>query len=318
MAVNLATPSAAPVKPSPPSNAQPTDRVAYAYLFPVIFATFFFWIIPFFYVIYISMTNYSLFNFQEYRFIGLENFRQVFTAGSALFPVLGWTAVWMFGTTFLNVGFGMLVAMMLNHPGLRERNMYRTILIIPWALPFILMVQVWAGIFNTQGPLNLILGSLGIGRINWLNTTTPARAAMFISNLWFSYPFFMTVCLAALQSIPRDLYEVSDLDGAGAWARFRFITWPFMLGAITPLIITQLAFQFNNAGFVFLLTEGRPLAGIGAKYGSTDILASYAYKLIFSLRLYGLNAAFSIVLFVIVSIFTIFNARITGSFREAD
>jgi bacterioferritin len=138
--------------------------------------------------------------------------------------VLGWTVTWMILCTVLNVGVGMLLAMMLNNPRLRERNVYRTLLIIPWSMPFILTSQVWAGIYNTQGPLNLILSWFGVDKINWLNSVGPARAALILVNLWLSYPFFMTVCLAALQAIPTELYEVADLDGANSWQRFRAIS----------------------------------------------------------------------------------------------
>lgn len=303
---------------SAPAPRRRTQWVAFLYLLPVIIATVLFTIVPAAYTFYLSFTNYSLFHFLEYDFIGLENYRRALAIGNEFFPVLGWTAIFMVGSTVLNVGTGALLALMLNHPRLRERNLYRTILIIPWALPGILLTQVWRGIFNTQGPLNLLLGYVGIERINWFADATAARVALLAVNLWFSYPFFMLTSLAALQAIPRDLYEVADLDGAGRWARFRYITWPFMLGAITPLIITQLAYQFNNAGLIILLTEGLPLAYPGATYGATDTLASYAYKLVYSLRQYGYAAAYSIVIFFIVAAFTLFNAWWTGSFKEVE
>lgn len=312
MAVKAALPSAR----APQQNRY--DWSAYLYLFPVVISTLVFILLPFLYTVYISFTNYSLFHFLEFELVGFENYAQIFAGGSAFFPVLGWTLVWMVGSTALNIGVGMGLAMMLNNPKLRERNIYRTLLIIPWALPFILTVQIWAGLYNTQGPINLILGWFGVDRINWLNQIGPARAALLIMNLWLSYPFFMTVCLAALQAIPTDLYEATDMDGANAWQRFRAITFPFMLAAITPLIVTQLAFQFGNAGVIVLLTNGNPIAYPGANFGATDTLSSYAYKLIFTLRLYGLNAAYSIIIFFILAAMTIFNSLITGSFKEAE
>lgn len=312
MAIKVAAPAArAPQRPR-------YDWEAYLYLLPVLLSTLVFIFLPFLYTVYISFTNYSLFNFLQFELIGLNNYAQIFGTGSAFFPVLGWTLTWMVLSTVLNIGVGMSLAMMLNEPKLRERNLYRTLLIIPWAMPFILTVQVWAGLYNTQGPINLILGYFGIDNINWLNQITPARAALLIVNLWLSYPFFMTVCLAALQAIPTDLYEATDMDGANAWQRFQAITFPFMLAAITPLIVTQLAFQFGNAGVIILLTNGNPIAFPGANFGATDTLATYAYKLIFTLRLYGLNAAYSIIIFIILAALTIFNSVITGSFKEVD
>ena len=302
-----------------PAAGERRQNIAFAYLAPIIISVIIFTIIPFFYTLYISFTNYHLiYHFAEFNWIGWDNFERVFVTGDEFLPVLRWTVIWMVATTVLNVGGGMALAMMLNHPGLRERNLYRTLLILPWALPNILLIQVWAGIFNSQGPLNLILGWFGIERIRWLTEDTPARAALLMTNLWLSYPFFMTVGLAALQVIPRDLYEVADLDGAGAWARFRDITVPFLVAAVVPLLITQLAFQFNNAGIVVLLTDGGPQASPGSAYGVTDTLASFAYKIVYDERDMGFAAAYGIVIFVFISIFIVLAATLTKSFKEVD
>jgi arabinogalactan oligomer/maltooligosaccharide transport system permease protein len=305
----------------PPKPRRPVPIAPYLYLTPVIIATIVLTIIPFFYTIYISLTNYSLFNFKEFEFIGLRNYASILSAGGEFFPVLGWTVIWMITTSFLNVFGGMGLALMLNHPGLRERNLYRTLLVIPWALPFILMVQVWAGLYNNRGPVNLILENVGLEPVRWLTetrTSWPPRLALLIMNLWLSYPFFMTVSLAALQAIPRELYEVAELDGAGPWQRFKTITFPYMLAAITPLLITQLAMQFTNAGPIILLTNGNPIAFQGASYGVTDTLSSYSYKLIHDLRQYGLSAAYGIIIFVVVATFTIVNSFTTRAFKEEE
>src|SRR5918995_3275000 len=315
-----ATPAAGtPTLPAPKAAGERRQNIAFAYLAPIIISVIIFTIIPFFYTLYISFTNYHLiYHFAEFNWIGWDNFERVFVTGDEFLPVLRWTVIWMVATTVLNVGGGMALAMMLNHPGLRERNLYRTLLILPWALPNILLIQVWAGIFNSQGPLNLILGWFGIDRIRWLTEDTSARAALLMTNLWLSYPFFMTVGLAALQAIPRDLYEVADLDGAGAWARFRDITVPFLVAAVVPLLITQLAFQFNNAGIVVLLTDGGPQASPGSAYGVTDNPASFTYQIVYDERDMGFAAAYGIVIFVFISIFIVLAATLTKSFKEVD
>ena len=321
MAVTYEAAPAAPELTPPPSKTagQKRQNIAFAYLAPIIISVIIFTIIPFFYTLYIAFTNYHLiYHFADFNWIGWDNFERVFVTGEEFVPVLRWTVIWMVATTVLNVGGGMALAMMLNHPGLRERNLYRTLLILPWALPNILLIQVWAGIFNSQGPLNLLLGYAGIERVRWLTEDTPARSALLMVNLWLSYPFFMTVGLAALQAIPRDLYEVADLDGAGAWARFRDITVPFLVAAIVPLLITQLAFQFSNAGIVILLTNGLPQASPGSSYGVTDTLASFAYKLVYVERDMGFAAAYGIVIFVFIAIFIVLAATLTKSFKEVD
>lgn len=301
------------------SVARRPQKVAYLYLLPVIVSALIFTIIPFFYTLYISFTNYHLvYHFNDFTTVGLKNYRRVFGAGSEFRPVLTWTIVWMFLTTVLNVGGGMVLAMLLNHPRLKERNVYRTILILPWALPNILLIQVWAGLFNLSGPINLILTNIGLPRVQWLLQGTPARSALLLTNLWLSYPFFMTVGLAALQAIPRDLYEVADLDGAGTWARFRDITIPFLVSATMPLLLTQLAFQFNNAGIIILLTAGKPQASPGSSYGLTDTLASFAYKLVYNDGDMGYAAAYGVVIFFIIAVFIVLSSMLTKSFKEAD
>lgn len=321
MAINTqAAPSVeqiAPVLKGSPGGRQ--QKAAYLYLLLVIVSALVFTIAPFIYTFYISFTNYHLvLRLNDFDLVGLANYRGLFDEGSAFFPVLRWTSIFMVLTTVLNVGGGMMLAMMLNHPRLRERNLYRTLLILPWALPSILLIQVWAGMYQITGPINLVLGKLGIDGLRWLTTEEPARAAILLTNLWLSYPFFMTVGLAALQSIPRDLYEVADLDGAGSWARFRDITFPFLLSAITPLLLTQLAFQFNNAGIIVLLTAGAPQAFPGSQYGVTDTLATLAYKLVYADRDMGQAAAYGVVIFVIISIFIVTSSILTRSFEEAD
>ncbi len=294
---------------------------AYWYLLPVAISTLIFTVAPFFYTFYISFTNYHrVFRARDFDWIGLDNYTRALSSGGDLFPVLGWTFAFMFITTVLNVGGGLAVALMLNNKRLRERNVYRTLLIIPWALPSILTIQVWSGLFGLSGPFNYILEEIGLERVRWLLEEAPARSAILIANFWLSYPFFMTVGLAALSAIPRDLYEVSDLDGAGSWQQFRDITWPFMIASVTPLLITQLAFQFNNSGIIILLTNGNPQSYPGSAYGVTDTLASFSYKLINSQGQgdMGYAAAYGVFTFFIIAVFTLLSARLTNAFKEID
>jgi arabinogalactan oligomer / maltooligosaccharide transport system permease protein len=322
MSVPTAAPSVEhlrPVRPARASRPERYDRLAYVYLFPVIASAIVFTIVPFLYTLYISFTNFGLIHFAEFETVGWDNYREVLSEGSEFFPVLRWTAIWMISTTLINVGTGIVLALLLNHPGLRERNLYRTLLIIPWALPFILLVQVWSGMFQKEGPINELLSKIGFDAITWLPTggdATAARTALLLVNLWFTYPFFMTVGLAALQAIPRDLYEVSELDGAGRFRRLRDITLPFLMTAITPLLITQAAFQFNNAGIIILFSRGDPAGEPGSIWGKTDTLASYAYYIFYEDRDYGLAAAYSVVIFFIIAALTVASALATGSFKE--
>lgn len=305
----------------PPKKSGLTWPTAYWYLLPVAISALVFTVGPFFYTFYISFTNYHrVFRVNDYDWVGLDNYRRALSSGGDLYPVLGWTFAFMFITTALNVFGGLILALLLNNKELHERNIYRTLLIIPWALPGILTIQVWSGLFGLSGPFNLILQNMGFERVRWLMEEQPARFALLVTNFWLSYPFFMTVGLAALQAIPRDLYEVADLDGAGSWQIFRDITWPFMIASVTPLLITQLAFQFNNAGLIILLTNGNPQAYPGSRFGVTDTLASFSYKLINAQGNgdMGYAAAYGVFTFLIIATLMLISSRVTNAFKEVD
>ncbi|MCO5218294.1 MAG: sugar ABC transporter permease [Thermomicrobiales bacterium] len=305
----------------PPRKSGLKWPTAYWYLLPVAISALVFTVGPFFYTFYISFTNYHrVFRVNDYDWVGLDNYKRALSSGGDLYPVLGWTFAFMFITTALNVFGGLILALLLNNKELHERNIYRTLLIIPWALPGILTIQVWSGLFGLSGPFNLILQNMGFDRVRWLMEEQPARFALLVTNFWLSYPFFMTVGLAALQAIPRDLYEVADLDGAGSWQIFRDITWPFMIASVTPLLITQLAFQFNNAGLIILLTNGDPQAYPGSRFGVTDTLASFSYKLINAQGNgdMGYAAAYGVFTFLIIATLMLISSRVTNAFKEVD
>ena len=309
---------ATPVPSSGPSRRR-ANYGPYLYLLPVIFSVIVFTIFPALYTLYLSFTNYSLAHFQDFEVVGLKNYEEIISGGSAFLPVLTWTIIWTVLTSVLNIASGLGLALLMNNSRIPERNFYRSLLVIPWALPLILSTQVWRGMFNSNGPFNIIVKGTGGDPIQFLNNENWSRFIVLLVNVWLSYPFFMTIILAALTSIPSDLYEAADIDGASKWQRFSKITFPFLLSAITPLIITQIAFQFNNFGVIYLVTNGDPISFIGSDYGKTDIIASYAYKLVNSKGAnYALAAAYGMITFIVIGIITVINARVTNAFKEVD
>ncbi len=287
-----------------------------SYLMPALVALSLVSVIPSIYNIYISFTNYGLYHYFEYSSIGFSNYAEIFEVKGAFLPVLGWTVIWTVVCSVLNVGIGLLIAMVLNNPNLRERNLYRTLLIIPWALPGVIAIQMWRGMLSPDGVFNQLLALINVPAVNWLSDPVTARISVITVNVWLSFPYFMTVCLAALQSIPSELYEAAITDGAGKFQKFRFITIPMLKNALTPLFITQLAFQFNNFNMIYLLTQGGPRQALGEYYGSTDILVSYTFNLMRELQRYGLTAAYGVVIFMITSLIMILSSISTKSFSE--
>jgi arabinogalactan oligomer/maltooligosaccharide transport system permease protein len=211
----------------------------------------------------------------------------------------------------------MLIALLFNDPRLKGKAIYRSLLILPYALPGFITALVWKGMFNQD--YGLINGLTGLN-IDWLGTPWGAKAAILITNLWLGFPYMFIVCTGALQSIPQDVREAATIDGANALRTLRSIIMPLLLVAVGPLLIASFAFNFNNFGLIYLLTKGGPFDGQDTSIGSSDLLITYAYRLAFSGTApnYGFAAAVSVVIFVIVAIMTIPAFRRTKALEEVN
>lgn len=262
--------------------------------------------------------------YNDYGFIGWRNFATIVArAQRSLLPVFGWNISFAVLTILLNLVFGVLLAVLLNNPELRFRNLYRTLLILPWALPGIITIQVWRGFLNQNfGAINRVLMLLDITPepVNWLGNVTAAKGAILLVNLWLGLPFMMTAVLSALSAIPRELYEAAKIDGASAWQSFVGVTAPLLRTALVPITLTSFAFNFNNFNLIFLLTDGGPpVEGGTATARGTDILISWAYNEAFRTQggfAYGLGSAISILIFVITLAISLVNFRVTGALKE--
>ena len=262
--------------------------------------------------------------YNEYGFVGLANFVTILQrAQRSLIPVFAWNVSFAVLTILINTAFGLLLGVLLNNPNLRFRNLYRTLLIVPWALPNIITIQVWRGFLNEGfGIINRILMLFDITPepINWLGAAMEARGAVLLVNLWLGLPFMMTAVLGALSAIPRELYEASRIDGASPWQGFWGVTAPLLRTALVPITLTGFAFNFNNFNLIFLLTDGGPPVEWGTSTArGTDILISWAYNEAFRTQggfAYGLGSAISILIFVITVAVSLVNFRITGALKE--
>lgn len=259
----------------------------------------------------------------EFRFIGLENFRLILAnASRALFPVFSWNLVFAFSSVALTVIAGVTLAILLSNKQLALRNLYRTLLVISWALPAVITIQIWQAMYNFQfGALNRLFGVLGLGAAPWLIDPLWAKVAILLTNLWLGFPFMMVAALGVLATIPDELYEAGKVDGASPWQALRHITLPMLYAPFLPIVLTSFAFNFNNFNIIYLLTQGGPAqAGRMATAQSTDILISWAYKTAFAAEgqaAYGLGAAISLIIFVITVAISLVNFRLTGVFKEA-
>lgn len=276
---------------------------------------------PIAYTVYIAFTNMSLYHFKEYQFVGLSNLLELIRGPFAkvFLPVFGWSVLFAALTTLLNYGLGLFLAVLLNNSHLKETNIYRALLIIPWALPGTIAILSWTGVLNASfGPINALFKLVGLPAVPWLTHPVWSKISILIVNLWLGYPFMMSACLGGLQSINDELYEAADIDGASSWQKFRYVTLPNLLSFSIPLIISTFAYNFNNFGIVFLLTGGGPPRLNTSFAGYTDIVATFGYKLVLTFYRYGLAGMMSIVMFLIVGSLTLIQMRMTRAFSEVD
>lgn len=260
---------------------------------------------------------------------GLNNFRDVFfetdpqtgriigfgrliRTENSTFPLLFIrTVLWVILNVVFHLVIGFGLSLLLNGK-VRFKNLYRSIILIPWAIPQVIAALTWKGEFHSQyGFVNAVLQQFGIAPVSWLREPLPAFAAVVIVNVWLGVPFYMVVLLGGLGSISREYYEAAEIDGASTWQRFRAITVPLIRPIAVPLITLDAIWTFNMFNVIYLVTEGEPNE-------STNILVTAIYNAAFgrngTFRL-GFSAAFSIVVFLILLVFVVIWVRQSGALK---
>jgi ABC-type sugar transport system permease subunit len=250
--------------------------------------------------------------------VGFENFTKILTDPAIrgpFFTIFIWTFIWAFMSVLETFVLGLLLALNMNSPNLPFQRLLRVLLILPYAIPPFITVKVWVGL------LNPVLGIIGTQwNPGWFTDPFWAKVGILMVNLWLGFPYMFLIITGALQSIPSDIYEAARVDGAGPLYQFRRLTLPLLLVSIGPLLIGSFAFNFNNFAIIDLYNAGGPpIPGSATPAGYTDILISYTYRMAFGGARgndYGLAAAISIIIFIIVAAVTIFNFRYTGQLEE--
>ncbi|MBP7126851.1 sugar ABC transporter permease [Myxococcota bacterium] len=260
--------------------------------------------VPFFMGVYLAFLD------NQGRFVGLANFVDILvpsaTGETRFWFTLGVTVMWTFLNVALHVAIGLALALVLSDARLRGKAIYRVLLIVPWAVPNYITALVWKWIFNTQyGPANALLAVLGMSPVDWLGRSFWTNfSANLVTNTWLGFPFMMVISLGALQSIPADLYEAAEMDGAGRWQRFRHITLPLLKPALVPAIVLGTIWTFNMFNVVYLVSGGAP-------DNQTNILITEAYRAFRVLKNHGLAAAYSLIIFLILAAWTAVTNRVT-------
>ncbi|ABX42668.1 carbohydrate ABC transporter permease [Lachnoclostridium phytofermentans] len=281
-------------------------------------------VIPILFSLLVVFTNYNA-NFippkKIIEWTGFQTFRDIVTIkiwGTTFIKILIWTIVWAFLATFSSYTFGLLQAVLVNSKSTKFKKIWRGIFILPWAVPGLVSMLIFRAMLNHNGAVNAILLDLGLisEKIPFLSNTNWARFCLIMVNLWLGFPYFMMLISGVLTTIPEELYEAAQMDGANGFQLFRKISFPYIISATAPQIVMSVTHNFNNFGLIYFLTGGEPANPTYQMAGSTDILISWIFKLTLNQRMYNYAAAMSIFIFIVVASVSGFNLLRTRAFKE--
>lgn len=265
-------------------------------------------VFPILYTAYISLTNMNLFHWNNYELIGLDNYvRALFKVDTGFLTAILTTLLWTALNMVIQVVIAFFIALGLNAPGLRLKNIYKTLLMFPWAMPAYVSILLWkVGIYNTEfGLANKVLYALGFEKINYLSQNVPAFISCMILNLWMALPFMIMMFDGAFQSIDKSYYESAKMDGAGFWMQLFHITVPSVRPIMAPAVIMTTFTTFKQFDIIYLLTQQK-----GALTGATlQTILTYAHQNAFVSNNYGLSSAVSMIIFVLIVIISLFLNR---------
>jgi ABC-type sugar transport system permease subunit len=260
--------------------------------------------------------------------IGFKNFTDVLTNPRIRQPflrVFTWNVAFAALSVALTLGVGLMLALALQDKRMRGKYVYRSLFIIPYAVPAFISVLIWRGLLNTRfGQLNDLLQPVfdlfGADRIPWLSHGMWAKVAVLLVNTWLGFPYMFLIATGALQAIPEELKDAARVDGATGVQAFRKVTFPLLMVSIAPLLIGSFAFNFNNFVLIFLLTNGGPpILDSAVPVGETDILISFTFKVAVQAgrgNNFGLGAAITIAIFFMVMLISAFSFRRTKRYEE--
>ena len=252
--------------------------------------------------------------------VGVSNYERLFGDANIRGQFAGafvWTLVFAAGSVLTTFVLGFALALILNDQRLKGRRVYRSILIMPYAIPGFISLLVWSNFYNRD--FGLINDMLNLD-LNWFGDPTLAKVAVLLTNLWMGFPYMFIVSTGALQAIPDELTEASSIDGASRWQSTTKIVLPLLLVAVAPLLVSSFAFNFNNFNAIQLLTEGGPFAPGEYTRGGTDILISMIYRIAFggSGADFGFASAVSVCLFVLTGVLAAVQFRFTNVLEDVN
>ena len=279
-----------------------------AFLFVILFLYF-----PLAKGVVMAFQNYNMFDLTNLHFIGLDNFKAIITDPYTDFWQILWnTLIWLVFSLVFQFVLGFTLALLLKKP-FAGRGIYSGLVFYTWALSGFAIGLIWSWLFNGQfGLFNDILMRLSLIEtpLGFLSTPKLAMMSVIITNIWYGVPFFGIMLLAALQSVPNELYEASTLDGCGAVKQLFYVTIPYIKPTIVSTILLRTMWIVNYPDIIYAMTNGGPV-------NSTNILATQMINEVFKQYDYGQGSAFGVVIMVILFIYSVIYLRLTRSSEES-
>ncbi len=296
---------------------------------PQFILMFVFMLLPVLVSIMIAFTNYRspvLPPAFLIEWTGLENFRAVVsnpTTSAVFSETLVWTLVWTFCASLLTIVLGTLLAVVANNKKIKGKKFFRTIYILPWAVPAFLTILIFQIFFSKVGVMNTVVIPFFTGNpytvdgaIGFFLNASSAKVLVILIQAWLGFPYVFILVTGVLQTIPDDLYEASSIDGGNPITNFFDITLPLILISVAPVFITQFTFNFNNVTIIYLLGEAT-VKNVGSIYRPLDTIASLGFRLMLEAK-YNEAAVFTLITSTVVGIVVLFTWIKTGAFKNEE
>ncbi|WP_424990171.1 carbohydrate ABC transporter permease [Fluviibacterium sp. S390] len=290
----------------PPARALSRRILPYAMLSPAVIVTLAIVFFPMVQTAWMSLHDYVLFRPNDFEWVGLGNFKAALQ-DEVFWISLRHTIIWMATTIPAQLLLGLVTALLLNQP-FPWRPVARALIIIPWALPSVVIALMWVWIYDSNyGIANEFLLRLGLIQraIPWLADPDTALAAIILTLTWQGFPFFAVMILAGLQSIPRSYYEAASIDGASTWNQFRYITLPGISGVMMTAVLLRMIWVANSFDVIFVMTGGGP------GY-ATYTLPLYAFVKARTNLDFGYGSAIAVLFTLLLMVVVVFYLKRTG------
>ena len=272
---------------------------AYAFLTPNLIFIVLFSFVPMLIAFYLAFTKYSI--LQPPEWIGIGNFEHILHDRTFITSVRN-TLYFLGVITPVRLFLGLAIAILLDQP-LRFRAFFRTVVFLPWIASGVVVASIWTWLYNVDaGMLNYILSQLGLPRSLWLTGQETAMPSIIIAALWRSVGWVVVLYLAGLQSVPTEYYEAAQIDGAGTWQQFWYVTWPLLRPTTLLILVTTMIGSFQMFDLVYVMTSGGPL-------NATTVMAHQIYENAFTFLKMGYASAQALVLFAVVATLSIISFR---------